>query len=87
MPLGGFLDAMPAWLFIFAHLIFLGVGLWVAKMAMEAKLKYASAFWLYVASQVGFLAFFGGFFTLKMAVLLEQTLMVIMVIWIASKAR
>jgi len=28
---GGFLDSMPSWLFIFAHLVFLGVGLWAVK--------------------------------------------------------
>ncbi len=87
MPLGGFLETMPKWLFIIAHVIFLGVGLWAAMKAMEHKVKYAPAFWLYIVSQIGFLAFFGGFFTLKMAVLFEQILLVIMVIWIVSKFR
>lgn len=87
MPLGGFLDLMPAWLFITAHLLFLLVGLWAAKKAMDMKLSYASAFWLYPVVHLGFLAYFGGFFTFKMAVLLEQMLMVIMVVWIVSKAQ
>ncbi len=87
MPLGGFLDTMPAWLFIIAHVFFLGVGLWAVKQAMDMKLKYASAFWLYPIVHVGFLAYFGGFFTLKMAVLLEQMLIVVMVVWIVNKSR
>ena len=87
MPLGGFLDTMPAGLFIAAHVLFLIVGLWAAKKAMDNKLQYAAAFWLYALTQLIFLAFFGKWFTLKMAVLLEQTLLVIMVIWITVKAR
>lgn len=87
MPLGGFLDMMPAWLFIIAHIFFLGVGLWAIKKAMDMKLKYASAFWLYPLVHIGFLAYFGGFFTFKMAVLLEQMLVVTMVVWIVNKSR
>ena len=87
MPLGGFLDTMPAGLFISAHILFLIIGIWAAKKAMENKLQYAPAFWLYVITQVIFLAFFGKWFTLKMAVLLEQMLLVIMVIWITVKAK
>lgn len=78
---------MPSLLFIFAHVVFLIVGIWAAKKAMDMKLKYASAFWLYVVTQIVFLAFFGGFLTLKMAVLLEQTLLVIMVVWITVKSK
>jgi hypothetical protein len=87
MPLGGFLDTMPTWLFIVAHIIFLIVGIWAAKQAMENKLSYASAFWLYAVTQLGFLAFFAGWITLKMAVLFEQTLIVIMIIWIITKIK
>jgi uncharacterized membrane protein len=49
--------------------------------------RYASAplFWLYAASQVIFLAFFGGVITMKMAVLIEQTLIVVMVAMITMK--
>ena len=87
MPLGGFLDSLPAVLFIMAHVLFLGVGVWAAKKAGDMKLSYASAFWLYPVVHVGFLAYFGGFFTFKMAVLLEQMLMVTMVVWVVSKAK
>lgn len=87
MPLGGFLDMIPVWLFIMAHVFFLGVGIWSAKKAMGMKLKYASAFWLYPIVHIGFLAYFGGFFTFKMAVLLEQMLIVVMVVWIVNKSR
>lgn len=87
MPLGGFLDSMPAALFIMAHVLFLGVGIWAAKTAGDKKLAYAQAFWLYPVVHVGFLAYFGGLFTFKMAVLLEQMLMVAMVVWIASKSK
>lgn len=87
MPLGGFLDSMPSWLFIIAHLVFLSVGVWAAKRAMDAKLPYAQAFWLYPIVHLGFLAYFGGLLTFKMAVLLEQMLIVVMVVWIAKKAK
>ncbi len=88
MHIGTFLDSFPPILFIGAHVIFLLVGVWAAKKAMDNKLAYASAFWLYVVSQIGFLAFFlGGIFTLKMSVLLEQTLVFIMILWIVMKAR
>ena len=87
MPLGGFLDTMPAILFIMAHVIFFGVGLWAAKKAMDNKLSYSKAFLLYPVVHLGFLAYFGGYFTLKMAVLLEQMLIVVMVVWIINKAK
>ena len=86
MPLGEFLDSLPTMLFIIAHIIFLLVGLWVIRKASGSKLIYAPAFWLYIVSQLGFLAVFGGLFTLKMGVLLEQLLVFIMVLWIVMKA-
>lgn len=87
MPFGGFLDLMPAWLFVFAHILFLAIGLWAAKTAMDKKLKYAKAFWLYSLVHVGFLSFFlFGALTFKMAVFIEQMLVVVMVIWIAKEA-
>ncbi len=86
MQIGGFLDLMPMWLFVMAHLMFLVIGLWAAKRVMDAKLPYAKAFWLYPVVHLGFLAYFGGLFTFKMAVLLEQMLIVVMVVWIAKKA-
>ena len=87
MPLGGFLDTMPAWLFISSHVLFLVIGLWAAKTAMDKKLKYAKAFWLYPLVHVGFLFFFlFDIWTFKMAVLLEQMLVVVMVVWIAKES-
>lgn len=85
MPIGGFLDTLPAMLFVGAHVIFLLVGLWAVKKATGDKLRFAWALWLYVVSQPVFLAFFGGLITMKMAVLLEQTLMVIMVLAIVVR--
>ena len=85
MPIGGFLDSFPTALFVSAHILFLLIGLWAWKMASAAKQKFAPAFWLYVASQIVFLGFFGNVITMKMAVLTEQTLMVVMVYWIASR--
>ena len=70
-----------------AHVLFLGVGIWAAKKAMDMKLPYASAFWLYPIVHVGFLSYFGGLLTFKMAVLLEQMLIVAMVVWIISKVQ
>ena len=85
MPIGGFLDTLPTMLYVAAHVIFLAVGIWAWKKANDNKSPFASAFWLYVASQVVFLCFFGGLITMKMAVLLEQTLIAIMVIYIVTR--
>lgn len=87
MPLGTFLDSFPTALFVTVHILLLLVGLWAAKKAMDMKLPYASAFCLYPIVHIGFLAYFGGFFTFKMAVFLEQVLIVSMVVWIVSKAQ
>ena len=85
MPIGGFLDSFPSMLFVGAHAMFLLAGVWAWKKAAGAGKKFAPAFWLYVVSQLIFLAFFGGAFTMKMAVLLEQTLIVITMLWIAMQ--
>lgn len=87
MPIGGFLDSLPGALFIAAHVLFLAVGVWAFRRVRQGRREDAPALWLYVASQPVFLLFFGGLLTLKMAVLLEQTLVVVMVGWIAAKAR
>lgn len=87
MPIGTFLDTFPPMLFIATHVIFLLVGVWAARKAASNKLKYASAFWLYPVVHIGFLAFFAGFFTLKMSVLLEQMLILAMVLWIVTKSQ
>ena len=85
MPVGGFLDSLPAMLFIAAHVLFLAVGVWAWRRASQSGLPFSSAFWLYVVSQLGFLCFFGGAITLKMAVLFEQTLMLIFVVLLVRK--
>ena len=85
MPVGGFLDSLPAMLFVAAHVIFMLVGIWAATRLTAAKAAYAPAIWLYVASQVVFLAFFGGAITMKMAVLVEQTLVVILIATVAAR--
>lgn len=85
MPIGGFLDSFPASLFIAAHVLFIIVGFWALSRARQARLRFAPAFWLYIITQLGFLAFFGNAVTLKMAVLFEQTLILIMVIWIVRR--
>jgi low temperature requirement protein LtrA len=85
MPLGTFLDSLPSTVFIIAHVVFLLVGLWAVKKTMDERRPYAAAFGLYVLTQVVFLGFFGDVLTMKMAVLLEQTLILVMVVWIASR--
>lgn len=85
MPFGSFLDSLPSMLFVSAHIAFLLVGVWAAIAARRAGKPFAAIIWLYALSQVVFLAFFGGAITMKMAVLVEQTLMVVMVATIAAK--
>ena len=85
MPFGTFLDSLPSAIFIAAHLLFLVLGVWAVRRAGAAT--YAAAFWLYTLSQVFFLAFFGGALTLKMAVLVEQMLVAVMVIVIAVRGK
>jgi len=82
MPVGGFLDSFPSLVFVAAHVLFLLVGVWAVR---TAGLPFASAFWLYILSQIGFLAVFGGIMTLKMGVLLEQTLMLIFVVMLVRR--
>ena len=77
MPVGGFLDSFPTLLFVIAHVLFLGVGLWAVRRG--------TMFWLYVVSQVGFLASFGGVLTLKMAVLLEQVLILTLIVMLVRR--
>ncbi len=86
MAIGVFLDTLPTIIFVVTHIILLLVGLWTIMNAKNKKLKYASAFWLYVLVHVGFLSVFGGLLTLKMGVFIEQILIVIMVLWISMKA-
>jgi uncharacterized membrane protein len=79
MPFGSFLDSFPSLLFVGAHALFLVVGIWAATSLAKAGRPFAPIIWLYVVSQVVFLAFFGGAITMKMAVLVEQTLLVVLI--------
>jgi hypothetical protein len=86
MPIGTFLDSFPSLLFISAHVMFLALGLWAWKRTGRAPGRLSPTFWLYVVAQAIFLGFFAGAITMKMAVLLEQTLMAVMVILIGVRA-
>lgn len=86
MPVGGFLDTLPTALFVAAHLAFLVVGIWAIRQLSRSGAAYAPALALYAAAQIVFLAVFGGALTLKMGVLIEQTLVVVMVIWLTIRA-
>ena len=83
--IGGFLDSFPTVVFVAAHVLFLAVGYWAMRRASAAGQPFSSAFWLYIISQIGFLSFFGGALTLKMAVLIEQTLILIFVIFLVRR--
>ena len=84
MPFGGFLDQLPVVLFVAAHVAFLVVAIWAIRRTGSAA--WAPAFILYAAAQLVFLAVFGGMLTLKMGVLIEQTLMASLVVWIALRS-
>ncbi len=86
MPFGAFLDQFPAALFIAAHLLFLGIGGWAIYSTGRSPVV-ARAFGLYAVSQLMLLSTFFGVLTLKMAVLLEQTLIVLLVLTIAIALR
>jgi hypothetical protein len=85
MPIGSFLDSFPSLLFVAAHVTFLLVGVWAWRRTGASSGRVAPVFWLYVVAQAIFLGFFAGALTMKMAVLLEQTLMVVMVATIATR--
>ena len=85
MPLGGFLDSLPSVLFVAAHVAFLLIGVWAAITTRRSGDRFAPLLWLYAISQVIFLGFFSGALTMKMAVLIEQTLMVVLVAGLARK--
>ncbi|MFI5155469.1 MAG: hypothetical protein ACHQEM_04765 [Chitinophagales bacterium] len=85
MPIGSFLDSLPKALYIGAHILFIVAGFWAMKKAKENKHSFAPLLWLYIITQFFFLAFFGDIITMKMAVLLEQTLLVIMVLLMGTR--
>jgi hypothetical protein len=81
------LDALPTMMFVAAHVMFLVAGVWAMRATSRAQRSPALLLGLYVASQVGFLAFFGGVITMKLAVLVEQTLMIVAVLTLATRRR
>ena len=78
-PFGGFLDDLPKALYVLAHIAFFGVGIGLWAHARNAAFPQPGALLLYVMSQAVFFAFFANWITLKMAVLVEQALMLAMV--------
>ncbi len=82
MPIGNFLDSIPVVLFVVTHILMIGIGIWTIIRTRGRSVAISNALWLYVASQPGFLAFFAGLITLKLAVVTEQTLIIAMVIWL-----
>ena len=83
---GGFLEDLPKALYVLAHVAFLGVGVGLWAHARSVAVPHPGALLLYVISQVVFFSFFANWITLKMAVLVEQTLMLVMVCVIAIGA-
>ena len=83
---GGFLEDLPKALYVIAHVAFFGVGVGLWVHARSVAVPHPGALLLYVISQVVFFGFFANWITLKMAVLVEQTLMLVMVCVIAIGA-
>ena len=79
-PFGGFLDQLPQALYVMAHLVFLAAGVWFVIRAHDNALPHAEALALYAVSQLGFLAYFARAITMKLAVLMEQTLVFVMLL-------
>ena len=73
-PVGAFLDGVPGWLYVLAHVGFLAGGLLLWIRAVDQELPFSAAVPLYAVSQLGFIAYFAGWITMKAAVLAEQTL-------------
>jgi hypothetical protein len=86
MPFGDFLDAFPGALFYAAHLSFLVIGLWAIRQLSRSGVVYASALGLYATAQAVFLMSLAGVLTLRMSVFIEQSLIVVMVVWITVRA-
>lgn len=66
--------------------MFLAVGLGLWARANNYALPYSGALALYALSQLGFFAYFSNGITMKMAVLIEQTLVFAMVLLIVFRA-
>ena len=86
VPFGKFLDDLPKALYVVAHVVFLGIGVWLWARAHGNALPYSEALPLYALSQIVFFGYFANLITMKMAVLAEQTLMLAMVLWIVLQA-
>ncbi len=87
LPLGKFLDDLPKMLYVVAHVLFLGIGVWLWTRAGGGALAHPEALLLYALSQIVFFGYFANWITMKMAVLTEQTLMVAMVLLIVLGAK
>ena len=85
-PFGKFLDDLPKALYVVAHVAFLAVGIFLWAHARGTAMSNPNALLLYAVSQVVFFGYFGNVITFKMAVLAEQTLMLIMVCLLALGA-
>ena len=77
---GAFLDELPKALYVVAHVAFLVIGLWLWNHAKPGAPISPAVLLLYAASQVVFFLYFASWITFKMAVLVEQMLMVAMVL-------
>jgi hypothetical protein len=82
MPFGAFLDNFPAALFVAAHVLMLGLGVWAMVRTRGRSVAISTALLLYVISQPVFFAYWAGLITLKMTAVAEQTLIMLMVVWI-----
>lgn len=77
---GAFLDELPKALYVVAHVAFLAIGLYLWNNAKAGSPISPAVLLLYAASQVVFFLYFANWITFKMAVLVEQMLMVAMVL-------
>lgn len=83
MPFGEFLEDFPAILFVSTHVLMVGIAVWAIVRTRVGAPVIAKALGLYLASQPVFFAFWAGLITLKMAAVTEQTLIMLMVLWLA----
>jgi hypothetical protein len=78
------LDQLPTALYVVAHIAFFIVGISLWTHVKGTAFPHPGALLLYVGSQAVFFGFFAHWITLKMAVLVEQMLMLAMVWLIAA---
>jgi hypothetical protein len=82
MPFGEFLEDFPTALFVLTHVAMVGIGVWAIVGTRDQNPTISKALWLYLASQPVFFAFWAELITLKMAAVTEQTLVMLMVVWL-----